>query len=215
MANILAITVDNFHLIPESIRKCNLWEITEAESDADPIFDKELWAFDIIMTWGTCCLAYVENDIIIAVAFYAPPSCFPYQSNLKSAPVSPDAILLACIRFADLYCEQNRGRIALIEEELILGVIKQASSRGIRAIESFATVSETYEHKTCRCQRPCFIKDTTLETMGFYIIQHDVRYPRYRINVNEGLEWKLAVESALDQLLVEAEYDGPRKLAFV
>lgn len=215
MVDLIPINLENYQKIPENIRKCNFWELREDQLSADPFFDKEIWTLEVFMGWGSCFHAYVENDQIEAVVTFAPPSCFPRQEVMSAGPVSNDAILLSCVRFSDYYKYLKLDTSRKIEEELISATIKYAAQRGIRAIEAFGSTVETYGVKTCNCAKPCFTEDIILENVGFKMIKSDLQYPRYRIDIEEGLEWKQAVESALDKLLAEAEIKGPRKLMLV
>jgi NADH:ubiquinone oxidoreductase subunit H len=54
-----------------------------------------------------------------------------------------------------------------------------------------------------------------LADSGFELVAAHHRFPRYRIELDEGLGWKTAVESALDNLVLMATIDvaGRERLA--
>ncbi|GAC54457.1 hypothetical protein [Gordonia amicalis] len=53
----------------------------------------------------------------------------------------------------------------------------------------------------------CMIDASFLKNSGFDVVSSHQRFPRFRLELDEGLGWKFEVESALEKLVVMAEID--------
>ena len=53
----------------------------------------------------------------------------------------------------------------------------------------------------------CMNDASFLKDSGFDVVSSHQRFPRFRLELDEGLGWKVEVESALQKLVVMAEMD--------
>lgn len=124
------------------------WELEWENSNQprqclDPAFDKQLWIQRVLLEWGVCgftALVGTGEDhsklLPAASTFFAPASYFPGYATLPSGPFSPDALVLSHVYVSDAY-------MGLYLEHLIIdAVIKEARSRGVKAIETFGRIEE-------------------------------------------------------------------------
>jgi len=217
--------LDGFDALPPHVRQCIFWEVDPAIIPGfdsgyviDSEFDKEAWVSMVMLDWGKCAQVAVESTTgrAVGTAFYAPPGRVPRARLFPTSPVSADAVLLTSLRV-------DAG-FAGTAEMLIDSVIGDLIQRGVRAVEAFGIVrsdGDTEHPATARRTaggRPdpqaslcpgCMIDAHFLKDSGFDLVAPHPRFPRFRLELDEGLGWKSAVESALQGLVVMAAIDVP------
>ncbi|SIR99323.1 hypothetical protein SAMN05445060_2036 [Williamsia sterculiae] len=206
---IMPLTLDLFESLPPHPRRCVFWEV---EPDVAPgeqgksfssEFDKEAWLSMVMLEWGTCAQIAVEEstDTTIGVAFYAPPGRVPRARSFPTAPVSADAVLLTSVRTAP----GHDG----VAEALVGAVVADLVRRGVRAVEAFGIVrsSATTTGEGEELCPGCVIDAHFLKESGFDVVASHPRFPRLRLELDEGLGWKSGVEAALQRLFVIAQID--------
>ncbi|WP_018177309.1 hypothetical protein [Jongsikchunia kroppenstedtii] len=226
--SISALTLDQFDNLPRHVRRCVFWEVDPENlgqlaggshgpgSAADFIseFDKEAWVSMVLLEWGTCAqVATLRTDdsvpgVIpgglqtIGTAFYAPPGLVPRARHFPTSPVSPDAVLLTSVR-------ANPGMPG-VAESLLQAAIEDLTRRGVRAVEAFGIVRSSDDAGTVAAEllRPveacvsCMIDEHFLTDAGFTVVAPHPRFPRLRLELDQGLGWKAEVEEALARLLL-------------
>jgi len=230
--SISALTLDRFDSLPRHVRRCVFWEVdpdnlaqlasgshgpgSGARTSGDFIseFDKEAWVSMVLLEWGTCAqVATLRTDEsvpgtmpgalqTIGTAFYAPPGLVPRARHFPTAPVSPDAVLLTSIR-------ANPGMPG-VAESLLQAAIEDLIRRGVRAVEAFGIVRSNDDAGLVASElvRPveacasCMIDEHFLTDAGFKIVAAHPRFPRLRLELDQGLGWKAEVEEALARLLL-------------
>lgn len=225
--------LDGFDALPAHVRQCIFWEVDPAiipGADSgyviDSEFDKEAWVSMVMLDWGKCAQVAIESTTgrAVGTAFYAPPGRVPRARLFPTSPVSADAVLLTSVRV-------DAG-FSGTAEALMDSVIGDLVRRGVRAVEAFGIVrssdgevAEADEMVTTveptasvSGRRPdpqtslcpgCMIDAHFLKDSGFDLIASHPRFPRFRLELDEGLGWKSAVESALQGLVVMAAIDVP------
>ncbi|NMO02583.1 hypothetical protein HH308_15315 [Gordonia sp. TBRC 11910] len=215
---IVRLDLPGFENLPSHTRRCVYWEVDPAtveQSLATPMFadaastttaifesefDKEAWVSGLLLEWGTCAQLAVESTLqtVVGTAFYAPPARVPRASHFPTSPVSPDAVLLTSIT-----AEAGFAEAAPI---LLDAVVSDLMQRGVRAIEAFGIIGADdgiAELVTDLCTN-CMMDADFLKDSGFDLVAPHPRFPRFRLELDEGLGWKSAVEGALEKLVVEA-----------
>src|SRR5687767_3926050 len=90
------VTLSTLRVIPLETRTSLYWETDTDGDPADPAFQKEEWFSEVLLEWGTCGMALVEEDLgTVGFAQFAPPSFFPRLSRFRCGRVSEDAVYLA------------------------------------------------------------------------------------------------------------------------
>ena len=108
--------------------------------------------------------------------------------------------------------------VAGTAQRLIDAVLADLVQRGVRAVEAFGIVrSSTEGDEEMEAAREdsvpgglcpgCMIDAHFLADTGFELVAAHHRFPRYRLELDQGLGWKTAVESALDNLVIMATID--------
>ncbi|WP_420041492.1 hypothetical protein [Gordonia sp. MP11Mi] len=176
-------------------------------------FDKEAWISGLLLEWGTCGQVAFESSTgrVVGSALYAPPGLVPRARRFPTAPVGSDAVLLSAVSTEPGFEE--------ISVTLIDAVVSDIVRRGVRAIEAFGFSGsrEPLERDlvglmlgngidTDACLE-CLMQTNLLIDSGFETVAADLYLPRLRLELDEGLGWKSAVERALEKLVVEAAAD--------
>lgn len=189
-------------------------------------FDKEAWISSVLLEWGTCGQLAIDahTGVVVGTAFYAPPGRVPRSRQFPTSPVSADAILLTSI-----HAEPGYEQAAPL---LLDAVVADLIRRGVRAIEAFGMVrgvssigpsrSGTTDLSTWSDEvivevareildgpgpdvcAPCMMDAEFLKDSAFDVVSSHPRFPRFRLELDEGLGWKSQVEGALEQLIVMA-----------
>lgn len=216
--SIIRLDLEGFERLPLHSRRCVYWEVdpdtiqrglaehvfADLASTATAIFssefDKEAWISGVLLEWGTCGQLAVDGarDTAIGTAFYAPPARVPRAGHFPTSPVSPDAVLLTAITTDPGFDEAAHV--------LLDAVVADLMQRGVRAIEAFGIIGADdgiAELVTELCTT-CMIDADFLKDAGFDLVAPHPRFPRFRLELDEGLSWKTAVEGALEKLVVMA-----------
>jgi hypothetical protein len=112
-----------------------------------------------------------------------------------------------------------------LPHSLLAGVIDELVRRGVRALEAFGRTPAASELPDPQTMRPdvrpvveglvdcsverCIIDAEFLQDVGFVVVAPHPFFPRLRLELEEGLGWKAAVEAALERLLANAQLEQP------
>ncbi|MFW0789964.1 hypothetical protein [Gordonia sp. CPCC 205333] len=216
--SIVRLDLSGFENLPSHTRRCVYWEVDPAtveQSLATPMFadaastttaifesefDKEAWVSGLLLEWGTCAQLAIDSTMqsVVGTAFYAPPARVPRASHFPTSPVSHDAVLLTSIT-----AEAGFKEAAPI---LLDAVVSDLMQRGVRAIEAFGIIGadDGIAELIAELCTSCMMDADFLKDSGFDLVAPHPRFPRFRLELDEGLGWKSAVEGALEKLVVEA-----------
>ncbi len=192
---VLSLTLDRIHDLPEPCVTCIFWELNPALAAAsiargDPGLDKEAWLSAALLEWGSVGkIAYVDG-VPAGYITYAPPHLVPRATAFPTAPVSADAVMLMTGRVISEYAGQGLGRV------LIQGAAKDVLRRGVRAIEAFGYRGDPNSSKAA-----CVIPADFLTAVGFKTVREHRIYPRLRLDLRRALTWREDVEAAVERLL--------------
>lgn len=192
-------------------------------------FDKEAWISSVLLEWGACGQLATDagTGVVVGSAMYAPPGRVPRSRHFPTAPVSADAVLLTSLR-----TEPGFDEAAPV---LLDAVVDDLTRRGVRAIEAFGLVRtdrsseqptestgdleawpddlvvkvarEILDGPQAHLCELCMIDAQFLTDSAFEVVAAHRRFPRFRLELDEGLGWKSAVEGALERLVVMAAID--------
>jgi hypothetical protein len=231
-ARIAPLRLAAFEQLPKHARRCVFWEVDPAtlgkgDHLADPEFEKEAWLSMVMLEWGSCGQVAMADPAecapseppCLGYALYAPPRAVPRARRFPTAPVSADAVLLT-----SMGVEPGREADDL-PHELIAQVVDELVSRGVRALEAFGRTPEVAELLDAQTIDPdtrpvlealgecsvdhCVIAADFLREVGFVVVAPHRYFPRLRLELDKGLGWKAAVESALERLLEDARLYQP------
>jgi hypothetical protein len=223
-ARITPLRLEAFDQLPKHARRCVFWEVDPAtlgneDHLADPEFEKEAWLSMVMLEWGSCGQVATatpgEGDqpepACLGYAFYAPPRAVPRAHRFPTAPVSADAVLLTSMRVEPGPAADE------LPYSLVARVVDELVRRGVRALEAFGRTDDVAELANAQTVDPdlrpvldtlgdcsvehCVIGADFLRDAGFVVVAPHRYFPRLRLELEEGLGWKAAVEAALQRLL--------------
>jgi len=223
-ARITPLRLEAFDQLPKHARRCVFWEVDPAtlgneDHLADPEFEKEAWLSMVMLEWGSCGQVATATSaecgqseaVCLGYAFYAPPRAVPRAHRFPTAPVSADAVLLTSMRVEPGPAADE------LPYSLVARVVDELVRRGVRALEAFGRTEDVAELANAQTVDPelrpvldtlgdcsvehCVIGADFLRDAGFVVVAPHRYFPRLRLELEEGLGWKAAVEAALERLL--------------
>jgi GNAT superfamily N-acetyltransferase len=175
---LLDVTLDKFPELPPETRTSLYWETDTDEEPADAAFAKEEWFSEVLLEWGTCGLALMEEDRgTVGFAQFAPPAFFPRLSRFRCGKVSDDAVYLA-------YCYVVTARRGFgVGTQLIRGVAGVLVERDVRAVEALGDREGS---------DGWVLPAPFLGANGFHVVREDPRFPLMRLDLTTSMQPKEA-----------------------
>jgi len=141
----------------------------------------------LLLDWGTAGIVLYVDDEPAGFAVYAPATYLPRIQAFPTAPVSPDAVVLATGRILPRYLGLGLGKI------LVQAVAKDVLKRGFRAVEAFGD---------SRWDGPgCVWPTDFLRAVGFGVVREHPRNPRLRLDLRSAITWRSEMEAAVERLM--------------
>jgi GNAT superfamily N-acetyltransferase len=193
MRRLVSITLDNLDDLPPTCRSCVFWELDPVAGEracaaGSANLEKEAWLSDTLLEWGSCGHLLYVDGVPAGYVLYAPAAYVPRAVAFPTSPVSPDAVLLMTGRLVPEFVGGGLGRT------LVQAVARDASRRGIKAIEAFGRHGDAPAHS-------CLLPADYLLAVGFKTVRPHPHTPRLRLDVKATASWREDVEYALDRLL--------------
>jgi GNAT superfamily N-acetyltransferase len=190
--HVAALNLDNLGDLPKRCRNCVFWELSsrsaeQADGYGTADLEKEAWLSEVLLEWGSCGRVVYVAGAPAGYVVYAPPASVPRAAELPTGPVSADAVLLTTMQVMPEFSGEGVGRM------LAQTVVKDLTRRGVRAVEVFGDASPGTD-------ADCVVPAEFLRAVGFKTVRPHHRWPRLRMELRSGLEWKEDVEAALEQL---------------
>ncbi len=207
------LTLDNVADLSGGCSTCVFWQldpvrrIRACDHERDEL---SAWVSEVLREWGSCGRVLYVDDQPAGHILYAPAVYVRGASQLPTAPVSPDAVLLVAARVDPSYRGGGLGRV------LVQAMAKDLVKRGgIRAVEAFGEVpgrrstednggeGEGFESPSC------VLPADYLLGVGFRTHRPHARYPRMRMDLRSVLTWRGELEAAFDRLLSPVRHRSP------
>jgi N-acetylglutamate synthase-like GNAT family acetyltransferase len=186
------LTRDSLAELPGPCRACTRWELDPVqrgrlETAESGVAAKESWLSSTLLDWGSCGQVVRVDGVVAGYALYAPPAYLPGLGSYPTAPVAPDAVVLATLRVEAAYADRGLARV------LVQGMAADLVRRGVRAVEAIASTQEA---------EPCLVPADFLLAVGFTTVRPHPRTPRLRLDLRSTVAWREdVVEAALERLL--------------
>lgn len=190
---VVRLTVDHLARLPDPVRTCLFWELDPVRRSRvrpeEAAEEKEAWLSEVLREWGSCGRVVLVDDEVGGMAVYAPEPFLPGAAGFPTAPVSPDAILLATVYVDPARTGGGLGRL------LVQGMARDLIRRGgVPAVEAFG-------HLSRRGTGQCTVPADFLGSVGFKTQRPHATTPRMRMDLRSALTWREEVESALERLV--------------
>jgi GNAT superfamily N-acetyltransferase len=204
---LVSITLDNLGDVPHRCRSCVFWELDPVSGEracasGGTDLEKEAWLSDTLLEWGSCGHLLYVDSVPAGYVLYAPAAYVPRALAFPTSPVSPDAVLLMTARLMPEFAGGGLGRM------LVQAVARDASRRGIKAIEAFGRIDRKPDdgnddpppRPPVRGDYSCLLPADYLLAVGFKTVRPHPRTPRLRLDIKSVASWREDVEYALDKL---------------
>jgi GNAT superfamily N-acetyltransferase len=196
------LTLANLGDLPGPCRDCVFWELDpvaarQADRNGDTALEKEAWLSQLLLDWGPAGVVLYVDEVPAGFAVYGPATYLPRIQAFPTAPVSPDAVVLATGRIQPRYLGLGLGKI------LVQTVAKDVLKRGFRAVEAFGD---------SRWDGPgCVWPTEFLRAVGFGVVREHPRNPRLRLDLRSAITWRSEMEAAVERLrgAIRPEHSPP------
>ncbi len=191
---VVRLTLDNFARLPAPHTTCLFWQLDPVSRGRvlakDAVAEKEAWVSHVLREWGSCGRIALVDDRPVGYAIYAPPAYLPGAGGFPTAPVSPDAVLLATVWVDRPHTGGGLGRM------LVQGMARDLVKHGgIAAVEAFGDTRSPLPPGTCVAPADF------LGSVGFKTQRPHGTTPRMRMDLRTALAWRSEVEAALERLV--------------
>jgi GNAT superfamily N-acetyltransferase len=197
------LTLETLRDIPLRCRECVFWELSPIDRamaiEADPEFEKEVWASSVCLQYGSAGKIAVVDGRVVGYALAGPPNEFP-RSESFPARVSKDAWFMATAHV--LPEVEGRG----LGKALVQAVLRDAKEHGKKALECFAD--------RAWAGRDCIVPSDFCERIGFKVRREHVRFPLMRIDVRSIAKLTESAAEAVEEFLrsVRAPTPAPARV---
>jgi GNAT superfamily N-acetyltransferase len=196
------LTLDNVSDLAGNCSSCVFWQLDPVSREravGHECDELSAWVSEVLREWGSCGRILYVDDEPAGHVIYAPAVYVPGASQLPTAPVSPDAVLLVQARVHAAHRGGGLGRV------LVQAMAKDLVKRGgIRAVEAFGEVAGR------RAETPsCVLPADYLLGVGFRTHRSHPRYPRMRMDLRSVLTWRAELEAAFDRLVAPVRHRAP------
>jgi GNAT superfamily N-acetyltransferase len=189
------LTLDNLALLPGPCRTCTFWELDPVRRErirGHEAEEKAAWLSTMLREWGSVGRVVRVDDQVVGHLMWAPAVHLPGSAGFATAPVSPDAVLLATGYVDPDFRGQGLGRVLV--QSMAKDLIKHG---GIGAVEAFGAVRPRPEQPHVECLLPVDF----LLAVGFRTHRAHPAYPRMRMDLSTTISWREEFETALERLL--------------
>jgi len=185
------LTLDNLALLPGSCRTCTFWELDPVHRErirGHEAEEKAAWVSTMLREWGSVGRVVRVDDQVAGHVLWAPAVHLPGSAGFATAPVSPDAVLLATGYVDPDFRGQGLGRVLV--QSMAKDLLKHG---GIGAVEAFGAVRPREDE--------CVLPVDFLLAVGFRTHRAHPAYPRMRMDLSTTvLSWREEFETALDRI---------------
>jgi GNAT superfamily N-acetyltransferase len=189
------LTLDNLALLPGPCQTCTFWELDPVRREqirGHEAEEKAAWLSTMLREWGSVGRVVRVDDQVVGHLMWAPAVHLPGSAGFATAPVSPDAVVLATGYVDPDFRGQGLGRVLV--QSMAKDLIKHG---GIGAVEAFGAVRPRPEHPHVECLLPVDF----LLAVGFRTHRAHPAYPRMRMDLSTTISWREEFETALERLL--------------
>jgi GNAT superfamily N-acetyltransferase len=185
------LTVDNLALLPGPCRTCTFWELDPVRREqvrGHEAEEKAAWLSRMLREWGSVGRVVRVDDRVAGHLLWAPAVHLPGSAGFATAPVSPDAVLLATGYVDPELRGQGLGRVLV--QSMAKDLVKHG---GIAAVEAFGAMRPR--------EGECVLPVDFLLAVGFRTHRPHAAYPRMRMDLATTVSWREEFETALERLL--------------
>ena len=185
------LTLDHLPELPGGCGECVFWELDPVRRSAvcgHEAEEKAAWLSTMLREWGSVGRVVRVDEQVVGHLLWAPAVHLPGSAGFATAPISPDAVLLATGYVDPDFRSQGLGRVLI--QSMAKDLIRD---RGIGAVEAFGAIRPR--------EGECVLPADFLLAVGFKTHRPHAAYPRMRMDLATTVSWREEFETALDRLL--------------
>jgi GNAT superfamily N-acetyltransferase len=185
------LTLDNLALLPGPCQTCTFWEFDPVRREqirGHEAEEKAAWLSSMLRDWGSVGRVVRVDDEVVGHLLWAPAVHLPGGAGFATAPVSPDAVLLATGYVDPRHRGQGLARVLV--QSMAKDLIRHG---GIGAVEAFGSTRPKEEE--------CVLPADFLLAVGFRTHRSHPAYPRMRMDLSTTVSWREEFEAAVERLL--------------
>ncbi|MCW2753830.1 MAG: GCN5-related N-acetyltransferase [Marmoricola sp.] len=185
------LTLDNLARLPGHCSSCTFWEfdpVRRGQIRGHEAEEKAAWVSSMLREWGSVGRVISVDDQVVGHVLWAPALHLPGADGFATAPVSPDAVLLASAYIDPGFRGQGLARVLI--QSMAKDLIRHG---GIGAVEAFGA------HRPR--EGSCVLPTDFLLAVGFRTHRAHARNPRMRMDLRTTLTWRREFEAAAEKLL--------------
>ena len=185
------LTLDNLALLPGCCQTCTFWEfdpVRREQISGHEAEEKAAWLSAMLRDWGSVGRVVRVDDEVVGHLLWAPAVHLPGGAGFATAPVSPDAVLLATGYIDPGHRGQGLARVLV--QSMAKDLIRHG---GIGAVEAFGSARPR--------EGECVLPADFLLAVGFRTHRPHPAYPRMRMDLGTTVSWREEFESAVERLL--------------
>lgn len=189
------LTLDNLALLPGPCQTCTFWEFDPVRREqirGHEAEEKAAWVSTMLRDWGSVGRVVRVDDQVVGHLLWAPAVHLPGSDGFATAPVSPDAVLLATGYVDPEFRGQGLARVLV--QSMAKDLIKHG---GIDAVEAFGAMHPRQPARGHECVLPVDF----LLAVGFKTHRPHPSYPRMRMDLRTTVSWREEFEAAVERLL--------------
>lgn len=185
------LTLDNLAQLPGGCPACVFWEfdpVRRRQIVGHEVEEKAAWVSTMLREWGSVGRVVVVDGEPVGHLIWAPARYLPGGDCFATAPVSTDAVLLACGHIDPQH--RGGGLARLLIQVMAKDLIKRG---GVGAVETFGALRPR--------DNDCVLPAEFLLRVGFKTHRQHPEYPRMRMDLRTAITWREEFETAAERLL--------------
>jgi GNAT superfamily N-acetyltransferase len=185
------LTLDNLALLPGPCRTCTFWELDPVRRQqvaGHEAEEKAAWLSTMLRDGGSVGRVVRVDEQVVGHLLWAPAVHLPGSAGFATAPVSPDAVLLATGYVDPAHRGEGLGRVLV--QSMAKDLIKHG---GIGAVEAFGAMKPREDE--------CVLPVDFLLAVGFRTHRWHPAYPGMRMDLSTTVSWREEFEGAVERLL--------------
>lgn len=184
------LTLDSLGELPHAAT-CTAWEFSPVRREqirGHEAEEKAAWLSTVLREWGSVGRVALVDDEVVGHLEFGPSVFFPGSERFPTAPVSPDAVLLATAYVDPAHRGGGLGRM------MVQGMAKELIKRGdVTVVEAFGSTRPD--------EGECVLPVEFLQAVGFRTHRSHPVYPRMRMDLKTAITWREEFEAALGRLV--------------
>ena len=199
---VVPLTREHLDELPE-VAACVAWQLDavrrarlpdEARREA-----KTAWLAEVEQAWGRAGHAVLFGGTPVAAIVHAPAAWLPGAAAHPTAPLSPDAVVVAGLWVDPRH--RGGGLARLLVQSTAADLVRHhPAARDGSAPVALETFADTRGGRSCADGGPCLLPVELWEALGFVVRRSHPTTPRVRMDLRTTVGWRAVTGQALGRI---------------